>query len=154
MVTIRLATESDYASVERIMKQVHTMHVDWRPDIYKEMDPILPLDMYLDHIEQQQVLVADMAGEVVGLMICLERHISGGPIRERKVLYVDSMAVEEKYRGQGIGHRLFDYVLGLCREKEYDGLELQVNARNTAARFMYEKYGFTEKSINMEFLDL
>lgn len=154
MVTIRLATESDYTSVERIMKQVHTMHVAWRPDIYMEMDPILPWDMYLDHIEQQQVLVAELAGEVVGLMICLERHISGGPMRERKVLYVDSMAVEERYRGQGIGHRLFNYVLGLCREREYDGLELQVNARNTAARAMYEKYGFTEKSINMEFLDL
>ena len=68
------------------------------------------------------------------------------------MLYVDSMAVEERYRGQGIGHKLFDCVLGLCREREYDGLELQVNARNAAARAMYEKYGFTEKSVNMEFL--
>ncbi len=33
MVTIRLAMESDYASVERIMKQVHALHVGWRPDI-------------------------------------------------------------------------------------------------------------------------
>lgn len=152
MVTIRLATESDYASVERIMKQVHALHVGWRPDIYKDMDPILPEDMYLEHLERQQVLVADLAGELVGLVIWLERHISGGPMQERKVLYVDSMAVEERYRGQGIGHKLFDYVLGLCQEKEYDGLELQVNARNAAARAMYEKYGFTEKSVNMEFL--
>lgn len=152
MVTIRLAAEGDYAAVERIMKQVHTMHVGWRPDIYRETDPILPCDMYLEHLKQQQVLVADLAGEVVGLMICLERHISGGPMRERTVLFVDSMAVEERYRGQGIGRKMFDYVLGLCREKEYDGLELQVNARNAAARAMYEKYGFTEKSVNMEFL--
>ncbi|MFG6356731.1 MAG: GNAT family N-acetyltransferase [Acetatifactor sp.] len=154
MVTIRLAMESDYASVERIMKQVHALHVGWRPDIYKDMDPILPKDMYLEHLERQQVLVADLAGEVVGLVIWLERHISGGPMQERKVLYVDSMAVEERYRGQGIGHKLFDCVLGLCREREYDGLELQVNARNAAARAMYEKYGFTEKSVNMEFLGL
>lgn len=154
MVTIRLATEGDYASVERIMKQVHAMHVGWRPDIYKDMDPLLPRDMYLEHLKQQQVLVADLAGEVVGLMICLERRISGGPMQERTVLFVDSMAVEERYRGQGIGRKMFDYVLGLCREKEYDGLELQVNARNAAARAMYEKYGFTEKSVNMEFLGL
>ncbi len=33
-----------------------------------------------------------------------------------------------------------------------DGLELQVNARNTAARKMYEKLGFTEKSVNLELL--
>ncbi len=87
----------------------------------------------------------------MGLLICLVRHISGGPVRERDVLFVDSMAVEERYRGRGIGRRLFDTVLQLCREQEYDGLELQVNARNTKARDMYEKYGFTEKSVNMEF---
>ncbi len=154
MVTIRLATEGDYASVERIMKQVHAMHVGWRPDIYKDIEPILPRNIYLEHLERQQVLVADLDGEAVGLVICLERHISGGPVQERKVLYVDSMAVEERYRGQGIGHKLFDHVRGLCREKKYDGLELQVNARNAAARAMYEKYGFTEKSVNMEFLGI
>ncbi len=154
MVTIRLATEGDYASVERIMKQVHAMHVGWRPDIYKDIEPILPRNIYLEHLERQQVLVADLDGETVGLVICLERHISGGPVQERKVLYVDSMAVEERYRGQGIGHKLFDHVRGLCREKKYDGLELQVNARNAEARAMYEKYGFTEKSVNMEFLGI
>ena len=152
MVTIRLAAEQDYDAVARIMRQVHNMHVDWRPDIYMDIDPILPYDMYLAHLAQQQVIVAEVAGEVVGLIIYLTRNISGGPMRERKVLYVDSMAVEEQYRGQGIGHKLFDYVLRLCQEQQYDGLELQVNAKNAAARAMYEKYGFTEKSITMEFL--
>ncbi len=152
MTTIRLAEEQDYGAVERIMRQVHRLHVEWRPDIYVDREPVLPYDMYLAHLEERQIIVADVDGETVGLLIYLERHISGGPMRERKVLYVDSMAVEEQYRGQGIGHKLFDYVLGLCREQQFDGLELQVNARNAKARAMYEKYGFTEKSINMEFL--
>lgn len=154
MTTIRLAVEQDYDAVERIMKQVHNMHVGWRPDIYIDADPVMPHNMYLAHLAEGQVIVAEVAGEVVGLVIYLTRHISGGPMKERKVLYVDSMAVEEQYRGQGIGHKLFDYILQLCHEQQYDGLELQVNARNAAARAMYEKYGFTEKSINMEFLGL
>lgn len=33
-----------------------------------------------------------------------------------------------------------------------DGIGLQVNAKNRAAYEMYQKCGFTEKSINMEFL--
>ena len=37
-VTIRPAAEGDYDAVERIMKQVHRMHVDWRPDIYIDTD--------------------------------------------------------------------------------------------------------------------
>ena len=154
MATIRLASQRDYDAVERIMKQVHEMHVDWRPDIYISMDPILPYDRYLAHVEEQQIFVAELAGEVVGLLIYLVRHISGGPVKEWDVLFVDSMAVEERYRGQGIGHELFGALLQLCRERGYDGLELQVNARNQAARAMYEKYGFTEKSVNMEFLGI
>lgn len=152
MVTIRLSAEQDYDAVERIMKQVQGLHVAWRPDIYIDIDPVLPYDRYLAHLAERQVIVAEVAGEVVGLVIYLTRHISGGPRKERKVLFVDSMAVEERYRGQGIGHQLFDYVLQLCQKQQCDGLELQVNARNTAARAMYEKYGFKEKSINMEFL--
>lgn len=154
MVSIRLATKQDYDAVERIMKQVHNMHVGWRPDIYIDTDPILPYDMYLAHLTEGQVIVAETAGKAVGLVIYLTRTISGGPMKERRVFFVDSMAVEEQYRGQGIGHKLFDYVLQLCREQRYDGLELQVNARNAAARAMYEKYGFTEKSVNMEFLNI
>lgn len=152
MAVIRLATEQDYDAVERIMKQVQRLHVAWRPDIYRDVDPLLPYDMYLAHLAEQKVIVAEVEGEVVGLVIYMVRHISGGPMQERRVLFVDSMAVEEQYRGQGIGHKLFDYVLQLCQEQQYDGLELQVNARNAEARAMYEKYGFTEKSVTMEFL--
>lgn len=125
MVTIRLAAEQDYDAVERIMRQVHNMHVDWRPDIYIDTDPILPHDMYMAHLAEGQAIVAEAAGEVVGLVIYLTRNISGGPMKARRVLFVDSMAVEERYRGQGIGHKLFDYVLQLCRERRYDGLELR-----------------------------
>lgn len=153
-VTIRQAAEGDYDAVERIMKQVHRMHVDWRPDIYIDTDPVLPYDRYLAHLEEGQILVADLAGETVGLVIYLVRHICGGPVKERDVLFVDSMAVEESCRGRGIGRRLFDTLLALCRERGYDGLELQVNARNARARAMYERYGFTEKSVNMEFPSL
>jgi len=40
----------------------------------------------------------------------------------------------------------------LKKEKHFDGIELQVNAKNVAAYEMYKKCGFTEKSINMELL--
>lgn len=62
------------------------------------------------------------------------------------------MAVEEKYRGNGIGHELLEFVKNIVREKNLDGLELQVNAKNVKAKKMYESYGFVEKSINMELL--
>ena len=80
------------------------------------------------------------------------RHIETPAHVTRNVLFIDSMAVDEKHRGQGIGHQLFAFIRSLAQEKGFDGVELQVNARNHAAYEMYKKYGFTEKSINMELL--
>lgn len=68
----------------------------------------------------------------------------------KDTIFIDVMAVEKNYRGRGIGHQLFDFVKALVEEKHLDGIELQVNARNVSAKKMYESYGFTEKSINME----
>lgn len=150
MVIIRAAMEKDYEELEQIMKQVHRLHTDWRPDIYKSVDTVLPYEMFLDHLSRHEILVAESQGLVRGLMIYVTRLISGGPMVERKVLYIDSMAVDETCRGQGIGHKLFDYVKEIVSEGNYDGLELQVNAKNTAAMEMYRKYGFREKSVNME----
>lgn len=71
---------------------------------------------------------------------------------KEETFFVDSMAVDEKYRGKGIGHAFFDFLKKLRNPKGYDGIELQVNAENKAAYKMYLDYGFTEKSINMELL--
>ncbi len=152
-ITIRFASETDYTQVERIMKQVQALHIQWRPDIYKEVDVVLPQEMFLDHLAREEVIVAvDEQERVVAILIYVTRNITGGPMVERKVMFIDSMAVDEQYRGRGIGHKLFDHMRQICAAQHYDGLELQVNARNTAAREMYAKYGFTEKSINMELL--
>lgn len=73
-IIIRPAETSDFDSVVHIMNQVQTLHVNWRPDIYKESKDFFSLDAL-----------------------------------DRKTFYV-------------------------------------------AAYEMYKKYGFTEKSINMELL--
>lgn len=152
-IIIRFAEEKDYHQVEKIMKQVQALHTEWRPDVYKNVEVLLPRDMYMNHVNSKELVVATLGNEdVVGILIYFTRNISGGPMVDRKVMFIDSMAVDEKYRGQGIGHKLFAFVRNICGEQGYDGLELQVNAKNIAAKKMYEKYGFTEKSINMELL--
>ena len=153
-IEIRFAEEKDYNQVEKIMKQVQKMHTEWRPDIYKNVEILLPLDMYMDYVNNRELIIATLDSvDVVGILIYFTRNISGGPMVDRKVMFIDSMGVDEHYRGQGIGRELFAFVQNICEEQDYDGLELQVNAKNIAAKKMYEKYGFTEKSVNMELLN-
>lgn len=151
---IRLAEERDYPQIEAIFQQIHRLHTAWRPDIYKPLEPVLSHADFLAHLQRGEALVAELDGEIVGVAIYVTRQIAGAPVVTRKVLFVDSIGVKEGYRGQGIGHFLLDRIRRICEEGQYDGLELQVNARNLAARQMYAAYGFTEKSVNLELLPL
>lgn len=149
---IRNARLDEYKTIEKIMKQVQQMHIDWRPDIYKYSETILPLTVYEQAIKDKTFFVAEYEENVAGILFIIYRHIENPIQVTRNIIFIDSMAVDEKYRGKGIGHAFFDFLKDLRDEKKYDGIELSVNAKNKAAYEMYLNYGFTEKSIYMELL--
>ncbi len=149
---IRNASIHDYHAVEAIMRQVQQMHIDWRPDIYKHSEAVLPATVFERAVRDQTLFVADCEGRVAGVLMIQYRHIESTNQVTRDVLFIDTMAVDEHDRGKGIGHAFFAFLKKLKLQKGCDGIELQVNARNKAAYQMYANYGFTEKSINMELL--
>ena len=150
---IRPAVEIDYESVLRIMNQVQDIHVELRPDIYKKNKEIITKKEFLEALEGDTFYVAEDGEKVVGIMGLTYRHIESSSHVTRDVIFVDCMAVDEPYRGMGVGHAFFDKLKELAAEINSDGIELQVNARNKQAYEMYAKYGFSEKSINMELLE-
>lgn len=149
-INVRYAENSDYEMVEVLMKQVQQLHVDWRPDIYKMGATVLPKNVFETAVQEKNFLVAELDGKVAGLLFFYVYHRENDTSVTRDVLFVDSMAVHEDFRGQGIGHALFDYVKEMAAEKYIDAIELSVNAKNEKAIAMYRKYGFNEKSITME----
>ncbi len=149
---IRKVTADDYESVNDIMGQVQKMHVDWRPDIYKPLEPVIPFDRFEKIVSGDTCFAAELNGKVVGIMEIEFRHTESPTHITRDILFIDTMAVDQNYRGKGIGHMFFEKVKEIKKQKGLDGIELQVNAKNSAAYEMYRNYGFTEKSINMELL--
>lgn len=152
-VNIRLAKETDYEAVVKIMSQVQQMHVQWRPDIYKYNDKLFTQEIFADILKGDTFFVAESNNIVVGVLEITFRYIESPAHVTRDVIFIDTMAIDEGYRGKGIGHKMFEFLKAMKTEKKMDGIELQVNSRNIAAYEMYKKYGFTEKSINMELLD-
>lgn len=150
---IRKASPEDYEEVERIMRQIQELHVELRPDIYQPLYPMLSKEEYLKMI-QEDFLVEEQAGEVCGVLIFMEHTYRNPKQVERKVLFVDVIAVDQRYRGKGIGSDMIAYLKQEAKNRQCDGVELQVNGRNVAAKRMYEKCGFTEKSMNMECTEL
>ena len=149
-VVVRLPRLQDYERVSKIMDQVQQLHVEWRPDVYKPASPLITMDMFEAILKDENWYVAEADGVVVGVLELMKRHVESPAQVMKDVLFISTMAVNEKYRGKGIGHLFFEKVKRLKQEKGYDTIELQVNAKNRLAYEMYRKYGFTEKSINME----
>lgn len=151
-IQIRNAKKEEYKAVEALMEQVQKMHISWRPDIYQFNETVLPYEMYEQAVADQTAFVAECDGHVAGIVLIMYRHIENPVQVTRNIIFIDSMAVDEAYRGKGIGHAFFDFLKELKEQRGCDGIELQVNAKNEAAYKMYTDYGFTNKSINMELL--
>ncbi|MBR2520557.1 MAG: GNAT family N-acetyltransferase [Oscillospiraceae bacterium] len=152
-ITVRKALAADYHDAVRIMDQVQELHVMWRPDIYRPANELLSPEAFRDALAADSFYVCEVDGTIAGVMGVSFRHIETPSHVTRDVLFIDSMGVDERYRGMGVGHAMLDAAKETAVLKKCQGVELQVNSKNRRAYEMYSKYGFSEKSINMELTD-
>jgi len=86
------------------------------------------------------ILIAHEEDEILGVVIINKTNMSGY-IPENILVYI---AVHQKTRGQGVGKELMQRVI-----EETDGdIALHVEPDNPA-KFLYEKFGFTNKYLEM-----
>ncbi len=65
---VRNAMIKDWEAVIKIMNQVQNMHVEWRPDIYKPNNNIIPIDTFVKIVNSDTLLVAEADGIVAGII--------------------------------------------------------------------------------------
>ena len=58
-------------------------------------------------------------GKIVGVLEIIFRHIEGPAHVTRDIIFIDTMAVAEKYRGLGIGHKMFEFLKIMKIEKTW-----------------------------------
>jgi len=83
-------------------------------------------------------IVAEIDGRVVGYgglwLIIDEGHVT-------------NIAVDEEYRGKGIGSKILEGLIQLCRDRNMTAMTLEVRKSNVVAQSLYKKYGFKEYGI-------
>ena len=65
--------------------------------------------------------------------------------------HITNIAVDENYRGLGVGDRLLGGLIGLCSEKGLSAITLEVRKSNEIAKSLYKKYGFKEYGIRPKY---
>ena len=147
---IELATSLDRPTVERLAKQIHQQHVDWRPDIYRMPEELFSEERFLELIGRRELYVAKLDGNVVGYAHTAIRTVESPELQKRKLFLIQQFCVDEDFRGHGIGTQMAAELRLLARTFGCTDLMLSVYPQNDAAVSFWQKCGFMIQNINMQ----
>ena len=147
---LELATKLDRSAVNRLARQVHALHVSWRPDLYTMPEALFPEELYAEVIKNRELYVAKLDGAVIGFALLKMRVSEGVGKVTRKIMLIDQVCVDEALRNHGIGTQMMEEVRVLARAFGCTDLQLGVYPQNDAAVSFYQKCGFMIRSIDMQ----
>ena len=146
---LQLATSADRPAVNEIARQVHALHVGWRPDLYCMAEEMYPQDRFDECVKERQLYVAKIEGNVVGYVNVSIRDWNRNGVVPARFMLIDEFAVHEAARGHGIGTEMMADIRALARAFRCTDLKLGVYPQNEGAIRFYEASGFRIRSIDM-----
>lgn len=151
---IRRAKGTDINGINKLLREVLTIHHNGRPDLFKA-DAKKYNDEELVEIiadDKKPIFVAvDENENVLGYAFCLfQQHKNNNILTDVKTLYIDDLCVDEEKRGMHIGEKLYKYVLNFAKSQGCYNLTLNVWSCNQNALKFYEKCGLIPQKICME----
>lgn len=150
---IRRATITDIEDINKLLYQVHKVHSDGRPDIFRPGNKKYTDEELKEIIadDTKPIFVGILSGHVVGYAFCVfQEHVGERSLSDIRTLYIDDLCVDEELRGQHIGRQLYEYVLAFAKEAGCHNVTLNVWACNPAAMKFYESCGLSVQKIGME----
>lgn len=98
--------------------------------------------------KNNELIIAELEGAIVGtLQLTFTPSLSfqGG-----KRATVESVRVDEKYRGQGIGREMMLWAIDRARNNGCISIQLTTNSERTDAHRFYERLGFAGTHLGMK----
>lgn len=149
---IRNAQIDDVNMVSELMLQVAKIHSSARRDIFKEKNiEEIKNEVNNRMNNKENILIAEENNSIFGVIIYkikeVREHIN---LKDRTVLWIDELVVDENIRGKGIGRSLFLEVNKIAKENNCNAVELNCWKFNRQAIKFYEKCGMNTQRLIME----
>ena len=149
---IRRATLTDIDGINKLLYEVHKVHSDKRPDLFKvgskkytneELAKIIvddnrPIFVYVDN------------DDILGYAFCVFIKNNSNSLTDILTLYIDDLCVDKNARGKKVGTSLYNYVLQFAKDAGCYNVTLNVWACNNSALKFYEKCGLSVQKIGLE----
>ena len=147
--TLEKAILADREAVNALAREVHSLHVAWRPDIYEMPRELYPLERFHEGLEAGSLYVARQESGVVGYVAIKIRDYDWAGMVPRRVLFVDEICVSKAHRRQGVGRAIMASLRELARAETCTDMQLGVYPQNRDAVAFYEACGFSLQSVTM-----
>ncbi len=146
-ITIKIPQIEDFNRINELAKQVHELHVNWRPDLFLSVEEVISKENFEKMIQAKEIFVAKIEDEIAGYITFNIKEKDNPNMRYRKQLQIEAICIDEKTRGKGIGTQLLKHVKQYGKENDCTDIYLTVNEENVSAIKMYEQFGFKVKNI-------
>jgi len=145
---IELARKEELKEINKIAKQVHDLHLQWRPDIFKEVEEPISKEMFEEMLVYKELYVAKEEEKIVAYANIKIKEANNVPgYDDRKILNLEAIGVEKQYRNRGIGTKLIEYIIDVGKQQGCTDFVLTVNQENVEAIKCYEKIGMKVRNI-------
>lgn len=148
---IRKMEPKDFDTVHRLMEQLHGLHVQNRPDVYRDADPLDENEFAAFLEDMGKIgLVAEIDGTVAGFCDAVMKQPQNPLMQPVRTAYLDDICVDEACRHRGVGKALMQAMEKAAREAGAETLLLTVWSFNHAAAAFYEATGMSPRNVVME----
>lgn len=134
--------------INNLAKQVHKLHVNWNSDMFLNVEQVIPIERLKKLLETESIYIARLENKIVGYIIIDIKEKDNGFMRYRKILSIDTLCIDEKFRRQGIGTKMLEFAKRLGKEKNCTDMHLTVNPNNKNAIKVYENFGMKVNNIS------
>jgi acetyltransferases len=152
-ISIRRAIISDIPGLNELLHQVHKVHADKRPDLFKEGKKKYneeELKKIINNNREPVFVAVDEEKNLLGHVFCIFKENKKESLADIVTLFVDDLCVSEKARGKGIGAKLYEYVVNFALKNGCYNVTLDVWSCNEQAIKFYEKCGMKVQKVIME----
>lgn len=134
--------------INNLAKQVHKLYVNWNSDMFLDVEQVIPIERLEKLLETESIYIARLENKIVGYIIIDIKEKDNGFMRYRKILSIDTLCIDEKFRRQGIGTKMLEFAKRLGKEKNCTDMHLTVNPNNKNAIKVYENFGMKVNNIS------
>ena len=144
----------DFDAVNNLFLQLHTLHAEQRPDIYRKIEKPTTSkawDYEASLADNNFIMIgAEVDGKIVGFCIIRICQTTNKVTTARIFAFLQNIAVAKDYRRKGIATVLYREGVKRAKEQGATSMELKVWNFNVAAISFYQSLGLSVQSLNLE----